>query len=81
MNASRGQQSRIGAERNIMPRSLMAFDNSGHRIGRCADLNQPILAAGGGGAIVALCPENLDKVHAAMRRCGYHTLVPGALFE
>ncbi|MBT8083556.1 MAG: hydroxymethylglutaryl-CoA reductase, degradative [Gammaproteobacteria bacterium] len=40
-----------------------------------------LTGAGGGGAIVALCPENIDKVRAAMRRCGYHTLVPGTLFE
>jgi hydroxymethylglutaryl-CoA reductase len=40
-----------------------------------------LTGAGGGGSIVALCPDDLDKVRDALRRCGYHTLVPGTPTE
>ncbi len=43
----------------------------------CGAAGAKLTGAGGGGAIVALCPDNLVEVRDAMRNCGYHTLVPG----
>jgi hydroxymethylglutaryl-CoA reductase len=34
-----------------------------------------LTGAGGGGAAIALCPENGDKVSMAIRKAGYHTVV------
>ena len=36
-----------------------------------------LTGAGGGGSIVALCPDGVDVVEEALRQCGYQTLVPG----
>ena len=36
-----------------------------------------LTGAGGGGSIVALCPDGIDVVEAALRQSGYQTLVPG----
>jgi hydroxymethylglutaryl-CoA reductase len=36
-----------------------------------------LTGAGGGGSIVALCPDAVEKVSDALRRAGYSTLVPG----
>jgi hydroxymethylglutaryl-CoA reductase len=36
-----------------------------------------LTGAGGGGSIVALCPDGIDTVEAALRQGGYQTLVPG----
>ena len=36
-----------------------------------------LTGAGGGGSIVALCPDGVERVEKAMREAGYHTLVPG----
>jgi len=37
-----------------------------------------LTGAGGGGSIVALCPNDIDAVEQALRQGGYQTLVPGA---
>ena len=36
-----------------------------------------LTGAGGGGSIVALCPDGVDAVEQALQRAGYQTLVPG----
>ena len=36
-----------------------------------------LTGAGGGGSIVALCPDGVDVVEEALRQSGYQTLVPG----
>ena len=36
-----------------------------------------LTGAGGGGSVVALCPNGVEQVEKAMREAGYHTLVPG----
>jgi len=36
-----------------------------------------LTGAGGGGSIVALCPDGIDAVEQALQRAGYQTLVPG----
>ena len=36
-----------------------------------------LTGAGGGGSIVAICPDGVDRVEKAMREAGYHTLIPG----
>jgi hydroxymethylglutaryl-CoA reductase len=36
-----------------------------------------LTGAGGGGSIVALCPDGVDRVEKALREAGYHTLIPG----
>jgi len=36
-----------------------------------------ITGAGGGGSIVALCPDGIAVVEQALQQGGYHTLVPG----
>lgn len=36
-----------------------------------------LTGAGGGGSIVALCPDGIDVVEEALRQTGYQTLVPG----
>jgi hydroxymethylglutaryl-CoA reductase len=35
-----------------------------------------LTGAGGGGSIVALCPDGVGEVRAALRRAGFNTLVP-----
>ncbi len=37
-----------------------------------------LTGAGGGGSIVAICPDGLDAVDAALRQSGYRTLIPGS---
>lgn len=37
-----------------------------------------LTGAGGGGSIVALCPDGIDNVDTVMREAGYHTLVLAA---
>ena len=34
-----------------------------------------LTGAGGGGAAIALCPENSDRVSMAIRKAGYHTVI------
>jgi len=36
-----------------------------------------LTGAGGGGSIVALCPDGIDAVEQALQQSGYQTLVPG----
>jgi hydroxymethylglutaryl-CoA reductase len=36
-----------------------------------------LTGAGGGGSIVAMCPDGIDAVEKALRQGGYQTLVPG----
>lgn len=40
-----------------------------------------LTGAGGGGAIVALCPGSIDAVENALQQSGYQTLVPGRKTE
>ncbi len=36
-----------------------------------------LTGAGGGGSIVAICPDRIDAVDEALRQSGYRTLIPG----
>jgi hydroxymethylglutaryl-CoA reductase len=38
-------------------------------------LGAKLTGAGGGGAAIALCPGNADKVSLAIKKAGYHTVV------
>ena len=40
-------------------------------------LGAKLTGAGGGGSIVALCPDRLDDVRQGLQRAGFSTLVPG----
>ncbi|MEJ2538183.1 MAG: mevalonate kinase, partial [Calditrichia bacterium] len=38
-------------------------------------LGAKLTGAGGGGAAIALCPENANKISTAIRKAGYHTVL------
>ena len=40
-------------------------------------LGAKLTGAGGGGSIVALCPDRVDDVRRALQRAGFQTIVPG----
>jgi hydroxymethylglutaryl-CoA reductase len=85
---ARGRWQELGAHLDLCHGLLNAIGVSTPELERMVSLARlsgaagaKLTGAGGGGSIVALCPDNLDKVRHAIGRSGYHTLVPGRLTE
>jgi hydroxymethylglutaryl-CoA reductase len=72
----------LGELMNINQGLLNALQVSGKEIEELIDiarsngaLGAKLTGGGGGGAIIALCPDNADKVAQAMKRAGYKALI------
>ncbi len=70
MNVCHGLLNAIGVSTPALERMVAIARRSGA-------LGAKLTGAGGGGSIVALCPGRIDDVRRALRRAGFHTLVPG----
>jgi len=77
-----GEWQELGALMNICQGLLNAIGVSTPHLERMVALARhsgavgaKLTGAGGGGAIVALCPGNIEQVRDAMRLGGYHTLL------
>ena len=68
MNICHGLLNAIGVSTPQLERMVALARQSGA-------VGAKLTGAGGGGAIVALCPGNAEQVRDAMRRGGYHALV------
>ncbi len=71
MNICQGLLNAIGVSTPQLERMIALARHSGAA-------GAKLTGAGGGGAVVALCPGAVDEVGAALRRSGYVTFIPGA---
>ncbi len=67
MNLNHGLLNAIGVSTPELERMVCLARHHGA-------IGAKITGAGGGGSIVALCPDNLDSVEAAMNAAGYRTI-------
>lgn len=70
MNVCHGLLNAIGVSTPVLERMVMIARQAGA-------VGAKLTGAGGGGSIVALCPDSIDTVDKALRENGYQTLVPG----
>ena len=80
-----GRYEELGALMNLCHGLLNAIGVSTPELERMVTLARAagaagakLTGAGGGGAIVALCPDKIDDVRLALGRAGYQVLLPGA---
>ncbi|MGB5255988.1 MAG: hypothetical protein WBN44_01935, partial [Woeseiaceae bacterium] len=76
-----GNYAELGQAMNVCHGLLNAIEVSTPELERMVTLARQagasgakLTGAGGGGSIVALCPDGLDKVRAALHDAGYRTL-------
>ncbi len=60
---------------NAIEVSTPALENIVTIARRAGATGAKLTGAGGGGSVVALCPESIDEVQSALRQAGYRTLV------
>jgi hydroxymethylglutaryl-CoA reductase len=79
-----GDWQELGALMNVCHGLLNAIGVSTPNLERMVTLARQggaagakLTGAGGGGSIVALCPDGVDDVDNALRQSGYQTLIPG----
>ena len=72
----------LGQLMNINQGLLNALQVSGHEIEELVEiarnhgaLGAKLTGGGGGGAVIALCPENAEKVALAIRNAGYRAYI------
>ena len=77
-----GDLKQLGELMNINQGFLNALQVSGKEIEELIDiarsngaLGAKLTGGGGGGAIIALCPDNADKVANAIRAAGYKAMI------
>ena len=78
-----GAWAELGAAMNVCHGLLNAIGVSTPNLERMVTLARQsgaagakLTGAGGGGSIVALCPDGIGDVQKAMQQAGYRTLVP-----
>ena len=71
MNICHGLLNAIGVSTPYLERMVVLSRQSGA-------VGAKLTGAGGGGSIVALCPDCIDEVQNALRQAGYSTLVLAA---
>lgn len=71
MNICQGLLNAIGVSTPHLERMVMLARQSGA-------VGAKLTGAGGGGSIVALCPDCIDEVQNALQQSGYSTLVLAA---
>ena len=70
MNVCHGLLNAIGVSTPELERMVSVARLSGA-------LGAKLTGAGGGGSIVAICPDRVDDVRQALQRAGFQTIVPG----